>query len=232
MTALILHPNFDIGDPLSMAAHPVYGPRPLLRGRLHQVAAIASAPAGLLLVARADSDDARRAALVYAVTWTLMFTTSACYHRLAESVTARFWMRRLDHSMIFVHVAGATTPVALLGTPASVGRALLVISWCGALVGVALKMTQLTVHHDPCPWLFPVLGTLRLLTVPGLFDRFGAAAAAMLISSAVLYGIGAVCFARKSPDPVPHVFGYHEVWHVFTVLGGLCQFVLTLQMSA
>ena len=161
-----------------------------------------------------------------------MFTTSACYHRLAQSVTARFWMRRLDHSMIFVHVAGATTPVAMLGVAAPLGRALLVISWCGALVGVGLKMTQLTVHHDPCPWLFPVLGTLPILCVPGLHDRFGAAAAALLIASAVLYGSGAVCFARKSPDPVPHVFGYHEVWHVFTVLGGLCQFALTVQMSA
>lgn len=232
MTALILHPRFELGDLHEVLSHPVYGPRPRLRGRLHQVAAIASAPAGVHLVTQSSDSGGRSAALVYAITWTLMFTTSACYHRLAQSVAARFWMRRLDHSMIFVHLAGATTPVAILGVSGPAGRVMLVLSWAGAFVGVGLKMTQLTVEQDPCPWLFPILGILPVLTVPTLAIGHGLVSAALMVGSAVVYGIGAVCFAKKSPDPVPTVFGYHEVWHLFTLLGGVCQFLLMLRLSA
>ncbi|MDA3037916.1 MAG: hemolysin III family protein [Actinomycetota bacterium] len=127
MTALILHSRFEFGGLHDVLTHPVYGPRPRLRGRLHHVAAIASVPAGVHLVTKATAAGSPGVALVYAITWTLMFTTSACYHRLAQSPTARFWMRRLDHSMIFVHLAGATTLVAvdlakhLIDTAMSVG---------------------------------------------------------------------------------------------------------------
>ncbi len=231
MTALILHSRFEFGEIHDVLTHPVYGPRPRLRGRLHQVAAIASVPAGVHLVTQSSASGARSVALVYAISWTLMFTTSACYHRLAQSPTARFWMRRLDHSMIFVHLAGATTPVAILGVPGPAGRLMLLFTWIGAFVGVGLKMTQLTVLQDPCPWLFPLLGTLPVLTTPTLAIGHGLDVAALMVGSAVMYGIGAVCFAKKSPDPVPTVFGYHEVWHLFTLLGGVCQFALMLQLA-
>jgi hemolysin III len=232
MTALILHPRFDERDLQALASHPVYGTRPRLRGRLHQVAAVASAPAGFYLVTQTSGTNARSVAIVYAITLTLMFSTSACYHRLAQSIAARFWMRRLDHSMIFVHLAGATTPVAILGVAGPLGRSLLMLSWGGALVGVGLKITQLTIEQDPCPWLFPLLGGLPLLTLPALALHHGAANAALLLGSALVYGVGAACFSKKSPDPVPTVFGYHEVWHLFTLLGGLFQFVLTLRLAA
>ena len=117
MAALVFAPAIDtrLIDRSAIASNPVYGDRPLLRGRFHQFGAAVSLPAGIHLVVRFSSPEARVSAVAYALTGFLMFLTSASYHRLADSVMARFWMRRLDHSMIFFHMAGATTPIALIG---------------------------------------------------------------------------------------------------------------------
>lgn len=213
-------------SPELLATHPIYGRRPLLRGRLHQAAAVASIPAGAGVVLNAGPDT-RAAAAAYAVTCTLMFTTSAAYHRLAQSVGARFWMRRLDHSMIMVHIAGGTTPVALNGIGGRWGQGLLALSWTVAVTGVALKLVGLTDHRDPGAWAFPVLGWLPLLGLPELAERTGPITAALLLATIAVYTIGAVCFHRKRPDPLPEVFGYHEVWHAFTLVAAGLQLVLT-----
>lgn len=234
MAALVFAPVIDTRpvDQSAFAAHPVYGDRPLLRGRFHQFGAVAFLPAGLLLVLRYASPETRSSATVYALTGFLMFVTSASYHRLADSVIARFWMRRLDHSMIFIHIAGATTPIAILGLGGTAGALLLVASWGGAVIGSLLKLTQLTVERDPCPWLFPALGWLPLLALPSLIATAGLAAAALLVGSAIVYGAGGLCFSRKNPNPVPTVFGYHEIFHVCTLVAGAAQFVLTARLVA
>lgn len=234
MAALVLAPAIDTRsvDRSVLAADPVYGDRPVLRGRFHQLGAVAALPAGLHLVSNCSSTEARVGAAAYAVTAFLMFLTSASYHRLADSVMARFWMRRLDHSMIFVHIAGATTPIALLGLGGTAGLLLLLASWSGAFVGAMLKLTQLTIERDPCPWLFPVLGWLPLLAVPSLATRVGASATGLLLVSGAVYALGGLCFTRKSPNPVPAVFGYHEVFHVCTLVAGAAQFALTVQLLA
>lgn len=234
MAALVFAPAIDtqtIGLS-AFAANPVYGDRPLLRGRFHQFGALAFFPAGVLLVLRYAAPEARSLAMVYALTGFLMLLTSASYHRLANSVMARFWMRRLDHSMIFIHIAGATTPIALLGLGGRAGLLLLVTSWGGALLGSLLKLTQLTIDRDPCPWLFPALGWLPLLALPSLVTSAGLLAAGLLVGSALVYGAGGLCFSRKNPNPVPTVFGYHEIFHVCTLVAGAAQFVLTARLVA
>lgn len=232
MAALILAPAIDVRHRDDLAADPVYGHRPLLRGRFHQLGVAASIPAGAHLLLGPTSADVRLAAAAYAVTWFLMFLTSASYHRLADSVMARFWMRRLDHSMIFFHIAGATTPIAVIGVGGRQGLMLLVLSWGGALVGAALKLTQLTIERDPCPWLFPVLGWLPLLALPSLVSTIGTSGAGLLVLSAIVYAVGAACFATKHPNPVPTVFGYHEIFHACTLVAGGCQFLLTARLVA
>lgn len=229
MTTVILAPSFGgtILAPEQLATHPIYGTRPLLRGRLHQAAAMLSIPVGAYVIESAVS-PARPAASIYAATWALMLTTSAAYHRLAQGLVARFWMRRLDHSMILVHIAGSTTPIALSGVGGVWGVGLLVVSWSVAVVGVALKLTGLTHEHDPGAWAFPVLGWLPLLALPSLAGRAGAPAAFLLLAAVVTYTLGAICFARKQPNPVPMIFGYHEVWHLFTLIAGTLQVFLTL----
>jgi len=169
---------------------------------------------------------------VYALTGFLMFLTSASYHRVADSVMARFWMRRLDHSMIFIHIAGATTPIAILGVGGRLGLWLLIVSWTGAVIGSLLKLTQLTIERDPCPWLFPALGWLPLLAVPSLMANGGRSAATLLVGSALVYAVGGICFSRKHPNPVPTVFGYHEIFHVCTLVAGAAQFALTARLAA
>lgn len=211
--------------------HPIYGIRPSLRGRFHQLGAAVSLPGGLVLVSSVGDSGHRAAALVYAVTAVLMFGTSAAYHRLAQSVIARFWMRRMDHSMIFVHMAGASTPLGLLGIGGSTGLTLVVGSWILALVGVGLKMTRLTADHDPCPWLFPLLGSLPMVAVPSLATGGQLSAATLLVVAGLLYAAGATCFVKKAPNPQPTVFGYHEIWHVFTLLAAACEFSVMYQVA-
>lgn len=213
------------------ASHPIYGSRPVLRGRIHQAAALVSIPTGVQLIDGARGTGAMTAVIAYAVTCTLMFTTSAAYHRLAQGVVARFWMRRFDHSMILVHIAGSTTPIALLGVGGAMGLAMVAASWGAALVGASLKMTGLTADHDPGPWFFPVLGLLPLLAVPSLAAALGWQSAALLVAAATTYAAGAFCFSRKYLDAVPTIFGYHEVWHVFTVVAGVFQFILTVRLA-
>lgn len=228
----VLHPT-----PMATAAdmellpaiRAIYGARPRLRGRLHQLAAVLSVPVGVALVA-ATATPARLAIAIYAVTWFLMLATSAAYHRLAQSVAARFWMRRLDHSMILVHIAGSTTPVAVLGVGGGAGTALMAASWTVAAVAVTLKLLGLTELDDPGAWGFPVLGLLPLLGLPSVAGRAGIEVATLLPLSIAVYTAGAVCFHHRRPDPFPTVFGYHEVWHVFTLVGGGLQLAMTVQL--
>ncbi len=233
MAAVTFNSTSDIRclDQSAIAAHPIYGSRPVLRGRFHQLGAVAAGPIGLHL-ARTTPGSARAAVAIYALTAIAMFSTSAAYHRLAQSVEARFWMRRADHALIFVHVAGATTPIAVIGVGGAVGVSLLVVAWTGAAVGAAGKLTRLTADHDPCRWLFPVLGVLPLVSLPWLIGTVGTQGGMLLVASVATYAVGAVCFFKKSPDPIPMIFGYHEVWHVFTLVGAGFQLALTVQLVA
>ncbi len=233
MAAVILTPTFSPTARWNadfLVHHPIYGARPSLRGRFHQLGAIVAIPTGIWLLASASSSGDYAAALVYATTSVMMFTTSAAYHRLAQTVQARFWMRRLDHSMIFVHMAGATTPLALICIGGTVGLMLVAMSWLLTAVGVGLKMTRLTADHDPCGWLFPILGALSMVALPALFTGQQHSAGFLLIVAGVLYAAGATCFVRKAPNPRPSVFGYHEIWHVFTLAAGACEFFVMVQV--
>ncbi len=230
MTATALAPRIGATTTETVVDDPIRGRRPVLRGRLHQAAFVASIPAGVVLVSAARA-DARLAVAAYAITWTLMFGTSATYHVVAQSPVARFWWRRLDHSAIFVHIAGAATALLLLALPAVLALPAAVVVWLAAGLGIAEKMTRLDNDHHGVSWLYPVLGCAPALAAPGMIDAVGPTALVLLTGTLVLYGVGGVCFSRKRPDPIPTVFGYHEVWHVFTVLAGACQFLLTLQLA-
>lgn len=231
MAATTFHPSSDLAllDAGTTQQHPIYGDRPLLRGRFHQAGALLSIPVGLDLVRGADG-AAAVPTIVYVITAMLMFSASASYHRLAQSVGARFWMRRVDHAGIFVHVAGAATPVAVLGVGGRLGVAMVVVTWLAAVSGAIAKLCLLTADHDPCPWLFPLLGALPLVAVPAVAQSAGAPTAILLVASIATYAVGAVVFTTKSPDPIPTVFGYHEVWHVFTLIGGAFQLGVTSQL--
>ncbi|HXY72744.1 MAG TPA: hemolysin III family protein [Actinomycetota bacterium] len=203
-------------------------PVPTWRGRLHQIAFFVAIPAGIALVAVARGTSARVAAAVYATSLVGLYGTSATYHRLARSPRARLWMKRLDHSMIFVLIAGTVTPVAVLvvGPPWSI--VLLAVVWGGAALGIALKMFVIDGFRVLTGTLYIVLGWVAVLTLPQLVRGLSVASLVLVVAGGILYTVGAVVLLRRRPDPAPRTFGYHEVWHSMVVAGSACHYVAVL----
>lgn len=203
-------------------------PKPLLRGRLHQAAFFASLPAGVALVALAGGAEARAAAAIFAVTLTGLFGVSAAYHRCRWSDQARQLMKYLDHSMIFVFIAGSYTPITLLALRPAWGITILVLAWSGAAAGVLVTVLGLERWHGVGFTMYLVLGWLAVFAAPQLVSSLTFTEMALLVTGGLLYTVGAVVLARKRPDPHPAVFGYHEIWHTFVVGASACHFVLVL----
>jgi hemolysin III len=193
---------------------------------LHTWTAIVAIPASILLIIDAHGTAARVSASIYAASVLALFGTSASYHRIARSERARRIMRRLDHSMIFVLIAGTYTPVCLLGMPKAWGIPVLATVWTGATTGVVLKVTAFDRLRALNYALYPVLGWAAVVAMPVLFHRLTGLQLAFLIAGGVVYTLGIPVLLRKWPDPWPATFGYHEIWHVFTVVAGLCHFAL------
>jgi hemolysin III len=193
--------------------------RPRLRGVLHHYAFYGSLVSGALLVACAPS---RRTlvALVYGLSVSALLGVSALYHRITWSVAARRRMGRLDHSMINVAIAGT---FMLFGIVALSGT-LLVIIWVGALANMLLHLLWL----DAPKWLSAVtylaLGWLGVAGMPSLLATAGWAPTALLAAGGLIYSAGAVVYALRRPDPLPAVFGYHEVFHALVVVAAVVHY--------
>jgi hemolysin III len=193
----------------------------------HQWACAGSVPLGLVLVVVAGTARARIALTVYAVSLVALFGVSALYHRINwRSLTGLDWMRRLDHSMIFVMIAGSYTPFAVLGLHGPLAVAILVAVWGGALLGVAFNL----VWRDAPTWLrsalYVGLGWSAVAAVPQLGAAIGPWGLTLLGLGGVLYTLGAVVYAIGRPDPVPAVFGYHEVFHVLVIAAAVLQYTV------
>lgn len=209
-----------------------YGPKPTWRGRLHQVAFFVSLPAGLWLLAGASTAPARVAVAIYWASLAGLFGTSASYHLFAHSERAVTWLRRADHSMIFVLIAGSYTPFCLVVLPRQWGIPMLVVMWVSALAGIVMKMVRVTAGSGRSgSWLYIVMGWGALITLPQLLDEMGWARMALLLIGGVLYTGGAVVLGTRRPDPRPHAFGYHEVWHACTIAAGTCHFALVAMVT-
>ena len=188
--------------------------KPRLRGVLHQWACACSLPLGVALVIVAGTARGRIAVSVYALSLIGLFGTSALSHRINwRSVTVRDWMRRLDHSMIFVLIAGSYTPFAMLVLHGPLAIVILVAVWAGALLGLGFNL----LWSDAPKWLhatlYVSLGWVAVAALPQLGRAIGLAGMTLLGLGGVLYTMGAVVYAVRRPDPVPAVFGYHEVFH-------------------
>jgi hemolysin III len=199
--------------------------RPRMRGVLHAWAVPFAATVGLTLLVLADTVRARTGVAVWVVTMTALFAVSATYHRGQWRPAVKVWLQRVDHSMIFVFIAGSYTPLCLLLLDGSKSWLVLAVTWGGAAVGV---VTRLTWHRAP-RWLFVplylALGWVALTMLPDLARSAVLYENALIVAGGVLYTIGAIVFATRRPDPVPHVFGYHEVFHALTIAAALCHAV-------
>ncbi len=213
-----------------MAAPELLVDRPRLRGRLHQVAALASVAGLVWMIADAHTSTAAIAAVVYGLAMIALYLSSSSYHVYARAGRARVVMRRLDHSMIYVLIAGTYTPVCLLALHGSLRWALLGIVWTGALVGVLITLLAFDRFPHLTFVLSLVLGWAALVALPELVERPGLLALA--IAGGLLYTVGAILFACSWPGRRARWFGYHEYWHAFGVAAGGVFFAMNLALIA
>lgn len=203
--------------------------KPLLRGWIHFYAAWLAIICGATLVSvswAAHSPLAGHATFVYAASTVAMFAVSATYHRVQwKSTAARLRMKRLDHSMIFVFIAGSYTPFARLAMPRDTGHLVLWIVWGGAVAGILLKMCWPTAPRWVGVPLYLVLGWVAVWYAPTIIHIAGVAAMVLLAVGGVMYSIGGVLYGLRWPDPWPRVFGYHEIFHAFTVIAAILHYI-------
>jgi hemolysin III len=198
--------------------------RPLLRGVLHAVAFWCSLAAGTLLVAAADGGEGRLAAAVFAASATVCFGVSALYHRVPWRPRAARWMRRVDHAGVFLLIAGTYTPVALLALDGLWRSAVLGVVWTGAAAAIAVKFLWIEGPRWLAAAIGLALGWVAVVAMPELVRTLPAAAVVLLAAGGLAYTAGAIVYARGRPNPVPSVFGYHEVFHALTIVGVACQY--------
>jgi hemolysin III len=199
--------------------------KPRLRGVFHQWAFFVSLVAGAVLVAAAPTGRAAAVGAIYATALAGMFGASALYHRVSWRPALLPWFRRLDHSMIFVLIAGTSTPVTVLALEGVLPVIVLAIVWGGALAGVLLKLVWLGAPRRLVAAVYVVLGWVGVLLLPETVVSVGLAPALLFVAGGALYTAGAVIYMRQRPDPRPAVFGFHELFHVFVIAAALAHFI-------
>jgi hemolysin III len=172
------------------------------------------------------------ALLVYGLSLVLMFTASGTYHLVNRGPQVIQALRKLDHSAIYVLIAGTYTPICLHFFHDFWQWGILSIVWSMAVAGIIIKLYFI---HAP-RWLtvavYLVMGWLAVLGLGELVTQLPTGALLWLLGGGVLFSIGAVIYATKKPDPFPGVFGFHEIWHIFVTLGCLCHYILILAYVA
>ncbi|MFC6881016.1 PAQR family membrane homeostasis protein TrhA [Actinomadura yumaensis] len=198
--------------------------RPRLRGWLHLGAFPAVLLAGLVLVALGPSPAARLASAVYVATSALLFGISGTYHRQRSHRVIEV-LRRFDHANIYLIIAGTYTPFAVVALDGGARAAVLAIVWTGAVAGVVFRTTWIGAPRWLYVSLYILLGWVAVFFLPQFLDGAGAAACTLVALGGVCYSVGGVVYGTRRPDPSPRWFGYHEVFHSFTLAAYVLQYV-------
>jgi hemolysin III len=197
--------------------------KPSLRGVFHELGFYASLGIGVALVLTAEGGRARIAAAVFSGCVAACFGASALYHRPTWKPAARAWLARLDHSGVYLLIAGTYTPFGLLVMSTGWAVPVLSVVWSGALAAILLKLVWVRAPK----WLSATIGVALGWVGAAAFSQllkvqlFGLL---LVVAGGLLYTAGAVVYARRRPDPVPQVFGYHELFHVLTLAAAGCQY--------
>ncbi|KRO33824.1 MAG: hypothetical protein ABR57_06925, partial [Acidimicrobium sp. BACL17 MAG-120924-bin0] len=196
--------------------------RPRWRGRVHALAVAITIPAGIILTLVTPAGIARFAVGVYALSLLALYATSASYHLFTRSKRSQRTMQQVDHAMVYVLIAGSYTPVCLLALPRTVGVPFLLAIWAAAAVGMGLKISWKAKRAGHA--LYLIIGWAALIILPWAYHRAGFTSLLLYALGGIVYTVGAVLFYMQKPKLIPHIFGFHEVWHVFTVVAGILQF--------
>jgi hemolysin III len=199
--------------------------KPKLRGVVHEYSFPVSLVAGGLLVYFASGGRERLALAIYAISLSALLGTSAVYHRVNwKRPSARMWMRRLDHSMIFLLIAGTVTPFLLLVVGGTLGTTLLIAVWVGALAGILVEVFWVNSPRWVSVAVYLTVGWIGAVAFPSIVSNAGIGAGALIATGGILYTVGAVVYAKQRPDPSPTIFGYHEIFHVLVVAAAIAHF--------
>ncbi|MHB8419391.1 MAG: PAQR family membrane homeostasis protein TrhA [Myxococcales bacterium] len=198
--------------------------KPLLRGWSHLIAFFLVLVAGGVLLVRTGGEPGRDACLIYVATLALLFGVSALYHRPNWSPGLRPWLQRLDHSAIFLLVAGTYTGVGR-ALPADTRRLFLEVAWSGAAAGCAVALFWPQAPKAVSAAAYLVLGWTALWFLPTMDRTMGFHVVGWIVGGGALYTLGAMAYALRWPDPWPRVFGYHEIFHAFVIGAAACHFV-------
>ncbi|MCK0112276.1 hemolysin III family protein [Ornithinimicrobium sp. F0845] len=201
--------------------------KPKLRGWLHLGTTPLALAAGIVLVALAPTTPARIAAAIFAVTAVLLFGTSAIYHRGTGHFSERTSrvLKRLDHANIFLIIAGTYTPFAVLLLPPGQARTLLWLVWGGAVAGVLFRVLWVGAPRWLYTPVYVALGWVAVFYLPGFWRNGGAAVVILIAAGGLLYTLGALVYGTKRPNPSPRWFGFHEIFHAFTILAFAAHYV-------
>jgi hemolysin III len=204
--------------------------KPLLRGHFHQAAFFLTLGACAMLVAKSSDRRTLIAAVIYSFSLTTLFGVSGLYHRRQWNESMRMWMRRLDHSSIFILIAGTSTPICRLALPEAPGLQMLKLVWSAATAGVMLSLFWV---HAP-KWVSGLacvaVGWLAIPYLPEFRASLSPESIVLILLGGVFYTVGAVVYAVKRPNPWPRVFGYHEIFHLLVVFAAALHFVVIGQL--
>lgn len=200
--------------------------KPLLRGHFHQAAFFISLGACTMLLSLAKNTSEILALSIYSLGLIALFGVSAIYHRPQWNPRERAWMRRLDHSCIFILIAATGTPIGILALNSSDGRAFLTPIWIATIIGVLQSLFWVKAPK----WLVAVLclitGWLATPYIEELKAALGSINVWLIVSGGVVYTLGALIYALKRPNPYPKVFGYHEIFHIMVIIGAILHFIV------
>lgn len=199
--------------------------KPKLRGWFHAGAFLPAVAAGIVLIALAPTTAGSATCAVFAVTSWLLFGVSAVYHRGTWGPKWQATLRRLDHTNIFLIIAGTYTPISVLLLPRNEAEVLLTFVWAGALIGIGMRVFWLGAPrwvYVPC---YLALGWAAVFYLPQ-FHRYGGwGVVGPVIAGGLLYSAGAVVYALKKPNPSPKWFGFHEIFHLLTIAAFVCHYI-------
>lgn len=201
--------------------------KPSWRGWIHAGVLPIAIAGGIILVVLADGLTAKIAAAVFFASSVLLFGTSAIYHRFNWRPTTKKALKRFDHANIFLLIAGSYTPITLLALPQDKGILLMVAIWVTALLGIGFRVFWLGAPRWLYVIIYIVMGWAAVVYLPD-FINVNLAMMVLILAGGLMYTIGAVFYALKKPNPVPGHFGFHEIFHSFTVLAFLCHWTAVL----
>jgi hemolysin III len=212
--------------PASLSSLPTHAlPKPTLRGVSHFYGMFVALGAGVVLVATAPAGTATFAAAVYATTLVGMFGASALYHRGNWPPATARRLLQLDHTAIFLLIAGTYTPIALLAIDGALQVATLVAVWSVAIAGIVFEWLPVPAPRGYVTTVYLCLGWIGAFAFVPLWERTGWLGVVLIAGGGLAYTVGAIVHAARKPDPWPHVFGYHEIFHLLVIIAATMHYI-------